>query len=57
MHDGRFATLDVVLDHYARVAQLPTSDARLRSFNLNADERADLITFLKTLTDMQFAGH
>jgi cytochrome c peroxidase len=57
MHDGRFATLDVVLDHYARVAQLPTSDARLRSFNLNADERADLITFLKTLTDVQFAGH
>ena len=53
MHDGRFATLEAVLDHYARVAQLPTSDARLRSFNLSADERADLIAFLNTLTDRQ----
>jgi len=25
MHDGRFATLDAVLDHYARVASLPGS--------------------------------
>ena len=56
MHDGRFATLDTVLDHYARVAQLPTSDARLRSFNLSADERAALIAFLDTLTDAEFAG-
>jgi cytochrome c peroxidase len=56
MHDGRFATLDAVLDHYARVAQLPASDARLRSFNLSADERADLIAFLETLTDAEFAG-
>jgi cytochrome c peroxidase len=56
MHDGRFATLDAVLDHYARVAQLPTSDARLRSFNLSADERADLIAFLKTLTDATFSS-
>jgi cytochrome c peroxidase len=57
MHDGRFATLAAVLDHYARVAQLPASDARLRSFNLSADERADLIAFLETLTDAQFASH
>lgn len=56
MHDGRFATLDAVLDHYARVAQLPTSDARLRSFNLSVDERADLIAFLETLTDAEFAS-
>jgi cytochrome c peroxidase len=57
MHDGRFATLAAVLDHYARVAQLPASDARLRSFNLSADERADLIAFLQTLTDAEFARH
>ncbi len=56
MHDGRFATLDAVLNHYARVAQLPTSDARLRSFNLSADERADLIAFLNTLTDATFSS-
>jgi cytochrome c peroxidase len=57
MHDGRFATLDAVLDHYARVAQLPTSDGRLRSFDLSADERADVIAFLQTLTDAEFARH
>lgn len=56
MHDGRFATLDAVLDHYARVAHLPTSDPRLRSFNLSADERADLVAFLNTLTDAAFGG-
>ena len=56
MHDGRFATLDAVLDHYARIARQPTSDARLRSFNLSPDERADLIAFLHTLTDAEFSG-
>jgi cytochrome c peroxidase len=56
MHDGRLPTLDAVLDHYARVAQRPASDARLRSFNLSADERAALIAFLNTLTDSGVAG-
>jgi cytochrome c peroxidase len=56
MHDGRFATLAAVLDHYARVAKLPAGDARLRTFNLSADERADLIAFLQTLTDAEFSG-
>jgi cytochrome c peroxidase len=56
MHDGRFATLAAVLDHYARVAKLPTSDARLRTFSLSADERADLIAFLQTLTDAELSG-
>ena len=56
MHDGRFATLDAVLDHYARIARQPTGDARLRSFNLSPDERADLIAFLHTLTDAEFSG-
>ena len=56
MHDGRFATLDAVLDHYARVAQLPASDARLRSFDLSDGERAALIAFLDTLTDTRFAA-
>jgi cytochrome c peroxidase len=51
MHDGRFPTLDAVLDHYARAAQRPGGDARLRSFNLSAGERADLIAFLNALTD------
>jgi cytochrome c peroxidase len=53
MHDGRFPTLEAVLDHYARIAKRPAGDARLRSFDLSADERADLIAFLNTLTDSE----
>jgi cytochrome c peroxidase len=56
MHDGRFPTLDAVLDHYSRVASLPGNDAKLRPFNLSTDERADLIAFLQTLTDAEFSG-
>jgi cytochrome c peroxidase len=56
MHDGRFPTLDAVLDHYASAAERHVGDARLRSFNLSADERADLIAFLNTLTDAGLAG-
>jgi cytochrome c peroxidase len=50
MHDGRFGTLEAVLDHYASVAQQPASDPKLRTFNLSANERADVIAFLHTLT-------
>jgi len=55
MHDGRLATLAATLDHYARTAEQSGADARLRSFNLSAAERADLIAFLNTLTDPAFA--
>jgi cytochrome c peroxidase len=62
MHDGRFATLDAVLDHYQRVGTVPDSahggqrDPRLRSFSLDASERADLKAFLDSLTDREVAG-
>jgi len=56
MHDGRFSTLEAVLDHYASVAQQPASDPELRTFNLSPDERADVIAFLHALSDAQFPG-
>jgi cytochrome c peroxidase len=46
MHDGRFATLDAVVDHYLA--------AQLRPFTLTAAERGDLLAFLDALTDRQF---
>jgi cytochrome c peroxidase len=55
MHDGRFATLEAVLDHYERTAKNPISDAKLRSFDLSATERADLLAFLDALTDPSVA--
>jgi cytochrome c peroxidase len=61
MHDGRFATLDAVLDHYERVGKLPSSahggrrDPRLKAFTLNQEEREELTAFLGSLTEQ--AGH
>lgn len=55
MHDGRFSTIDQVLDHYASgVVQSPTLDPQLQSgIQLTAQERTDLKAFLNTLTDYQ----
>jgi cytochrome c peroxidase len=60
MHDGRFKTLEEVIDHYSsglkrsatldpNLAKHPTSGIQLSS----ADKKA-LVSFLHTLTDEQF---
>ena len=46
MHDGRFATLDAVLDHYETLAADPAADARLRRAPLTTEERDALREFL-----------
>ncbi len=57
MHDGRFATLDAVLDHYQRIGRTPDSahgggrDPKLRAFTLDSAEREDLKAFLGSLTE------
>ncbi len=57
MHDGRFATLEEVLDHYnAEVKTSPSLDPLMQynvnpGLNLSAQDKADLIAFLHTLTD------
>ncbi len=56
MHDGRFATLEEVIEHYSRnVKQHPNLDGRLRRrFNFDDRQKAALVAFLKTLTDHKF---
>lgn len=57
MHDGRFATLEEVVDHYSSgVQDSPTRDPLIRKdgFQLTADERDALVAFMKTLTDETF---
>jgi cytochrome c peroxidase len=67
MHDGSVPTLEAVLDHYAAGGRLITTgpyagDGRLHPnksdlisrIDLNAQEKADLVAFLKTLTDENF---
>ena len=62
MHDGRFATLEAVVDHYAEgVARSPNLDPLLgirpEGLGLDAGQKADLVAFLKTLTDHDFLSN
>jgi cytochrome c peroxidase len=52
MHDGSLATLDAVLEHYARggTPADPAQDSRVRPFALDASDRAALLAFLDALT-------
>lgn len=56
MHDGRFETLQQVLEHYnSGIVQSPTLDTLLKnSIPLTNQEKQDLINFLYTLTDYEF---
>ncbi len=62
MHDGRFATLEQVVDHYSNGIQAnPGLDPILQDNagrpirpNFNPQERAALVAFLNTLTDQSF---
>jgi cytochrome c peroxidase len=58
MHDGRFATLDAVLEHYSGLARraggVARIDQRLPRAPLTAAERAALAAFLESLTDRSF---
>jgi cytochrome c peroxidase len=60
MHDGRFGSLESVLNFYQNgVQDSPTLDPLLKNGNalgisLNDDEKLVLIAFLGTLTDDEF---
>ncbi|HKA37450.1 MAG TPA: cytochrome c peroxidase [Thermoanaerobaculia bacterium] len=52
MHDGRYATLDEVLEHYARGGDRNPDRSRLiRGFSMTAQEKCDIVAFLESLTD------
>ncbi len=63
MHDGRFTTLEQVVEHYSTGVQnhpnlsqqlrLPNGQPRLA--NLTPQDKAALVAFLKTLTDLTIA--
>ena len=55
MHDGRYATLDEVLDHYARGGDRnPERSKLVRGFELTPEEKCDVVAFLESLTDEEF---
>jgi cytochrome c peroxidase len=55
MHDGRFPTLEAVIDHYSTGGKNhPNKDVRVQALHFTNSEKAALVDFLKTLTDRQF---
>jgi cytochrome c peroxidase len=56
MHDGRFGTLEDVVDHYSDhiVSSVTMSPFIRGNLNLTAVEKKDLLSFLRMLTDSSF---
>jgi cytochrome c peroxidase len=55
MHDGRFNTLEQVVEHYSKgVKRNANTDGRVRAFNFDNNQKAALIAFMKTLSDTRF---
>jgi cytochrome c peroxidase len=62
MHDGRFATLSEVIDHYSTgikshpnlASELRSPTGGARQMNFSATDKENLIAFLNTLTDDEF---
>jgi cytochrome c peroxidase len=54
MHDGRFKSLNQVLNHYNQSNKLIKNYKKLPSFHLNSNEKVDLMAFLYTLSDKKF---
>lgn len=63
MHDGRFATLEAVIDHYSEgLKDSPTIDPLMKKIDkggvqLNPKDKADLKAFLLTLSDYDFISN
>ncbi len=57
MHDGRFATLEEVIEHYSSgVKRSPTLDPNLakhpaKGLNLSTTDKSAVVAFLKTLSN------
>ncbi len=58
MHDGRFQTLEEVIEHYDSGGQASMNvHALIRPLNLTDQEKNQLLAFLKTLTDNTFVNN
>ena len=60
MHDGRFATLEQVIEHYAgggmHADSIGAVDSQIRPLDLSAEEKRDLLEFLRNLSDTEFVA-
>jgi cytochrome c peroxidase len=64
MHDGRFNTLEDVLDHYSEGIEnsnnldvrLRSTDGSARKFNIPASDKRAIVAFLHSMTDLNMIG-
>jgi len=55
MHDGRFATLEEVIEHYNSGGHpAPNLDQNIRPLNMSEYDKEALLAFLHTLTDTTY---
>ena len=60
MHDGRFRTLEEVVEHYNSGVKMSSTVSPLilptiaKGLRLDEQDKTDLVNFLKTLTDQDF---
>ena len=55
MHHGSIETLEAVIDHYASGGKIhPNKSHFIKAFDINPEEKKNLIDFLKALTDTSF---
>jgi cytochrome c peroxidase len=58
MHDGSFANLEAVIEHYnSGGVNFPSKSSFIQPLNLTADEKSSLLAFLKSLTDNEFINN
>lgn len=64
MHDGRFETLEDVIEHYSEGIEgsenldvrLRDTDGSARKFNIPTTEKRAIVAFLHSMTDPQLLG-
>ena len=62
MHDGRFETLEEVIEHYNSGGVYSSTISPLLKFNgiglnLTEQDKIDLVNFLKTLSDYEYINN
>jgi cytochrome c peroxidase len=58
MHDGRFSTLEEVIEHYNSGGKPhPNKDPLIRHLGLSPIDKEDLVAFLESLTDPTFTSN
>jgi cytochrome c peroxidase len=61
MHDGRFQTLEEVVEHYnSGIKYSPTLDPKIKKPDglfLTDQQKSDLVAFMKSLTDHDFLNN